>query len=91
MAAQTSFEKQLAGYSLATAKISYYFPDYPHVVNPNWFLWQEYDVWPAFPRLMMFLEYWKHEIEGPIHQVVVTHNKLLKPTEIKILKTEYLM
>jgi len=29
------------------------------------------DVSPEFPRMNKFLHYWEHNIEGPIHDVII--------------------
>jgi uncharacterized protein Usg len=34
-------------------------------------MWQAMDVSPEFPRMNKFLHYWEHNIEGPIHDVVI--------------------
>ena len=47
--ASREFLKQLQGYGLLTAEISYYMPDHPALIQL--FIWQEYDVAPRFPVL----------------------------------------
>ena len=34
-------------------------------------MWQTMDVSPEFPRMNKFLNYWEHNIEGPIHDVII--------------------
>lgn len=75
------FRKQLEGYGLTTAKILYRFPDHPQLLQT--FVWQEYDLWPEFPTLTRFLEFWRRELEGPLHSVTVAHAKLIKPSEFR--------
>ena len=74
-------ELMLKGYGLTTAELYYRMPDYRHVLNS--FIWQEYDLAPKFPELKAFLDFWAREIEGKLHSVVVAHNRLLSPVELR--------
>ena len=73
------FIRQLEGYGLTTAKILYRMPDHPQLLQS--YIWQEYDLAPKFPVLLGFLEFWKRELEGPLHSVTVSHSRLIRPTE----------
>ena len=73
------FLVQLQGYGLTTAEISYYMPDHPSLIQL--FIWQEYDVAPAFPVLAKFLDHWRLEIEAAVHSVRVAHQHLIRPAE----------
>lgn len=73
------FIKQLKGYGLTTATILYHMPDHPCVLQT--FIWQHYDVAPRFPVLLDFLDFWKRELDGPLHSVVVAHSHLIRPAE----------
>jgi uncharacterized protein Usg len=75
---ERDFVKQLQGYSLATVEIHYYMPDHPSLLQQ--FIWQQYDMAPQFPALARFLDYWRREIEAPIHSVRVAHQQLIGPT-----------
>lgn len=75
------FRKQLEGYGLTTAKILYRLPDHPRLLQT--YVWQDYDLWPEFPTLSRFLEFWRRELEGPLHSVTVAHAKLIKPSEFR--------
>jgi uncharacterized protein Usg len=77
--------RDLEGYGLTTAQIIYRQPD--HQVLLQEFLWQQYDVFPAFPGLEKFLAFWEEKIEGPLHSVTVAHARLIRPTEIAALRT----
>ena len=83
------FQKQLAGYGLTTAQILYRRPDH------NWLLqtyvWQAYDLFPEFPELHRFLQFWQDKLEGPLHSVQVAHCKLIKPAEIKPVNGEFVL
>lgn len=70
------FQKQLAGYGLTTAHILYRLPDYQNILQT--YVWQEYDLSPAFPTLKRFLNFWERRIEGPLHSVTIAHHKLIK-------------
>jgi uncharacterized protein Usg len=73
------FIRQLEGYGLTTATILYRLPDHPSVLQS--YIWQDYDLAPKFPVLIEFLDFWKREIEGPLHSVTVAHAKLIRPTD----------
>ena len=45
------------------------------------YIWQDYDLAPAFPILARFLDHWRRELEGPLHSVRVAHRRLIRPTE----------
>ncbi len=79
--ASEDFRKQLAGYGLTTANILYRRPDHPWLLQA--YVWQDYDVWPDFPELQRFLEFWQDSLEGMLHSVTVAHSKLIKPAEIR--------
>jgi uncharacterized protein Usg len=83
------FEKQLGGYGLTTAHILYWRPDYRNLLQT--FVWQEYDLWPKFPELQKFLEFWQEKLEGPLHSVQVAHCKLIKPAELKAINGEFVL
>ena len=81
------FRKQLEGYGLTTAKILYRLPDHPRLLQA--YVWQEYDLWPEFPTLKRFLDFWARELEGPLHSVTVAHARLIKPSEIRQVGAEF--
>ena len=73
------FRLQLQGYGLTTAEIHYRMPD--HLSLLQLFVWQDYDLAPAFPSLRRFLDYWQKELDGPLHSVRIAHKRLIKPSE----------
>ncbi len=75
------FKRQVEGYGLTTANILYRLPDYPRFLQT--YVWQSYDLFPLFPELTKFLEFWKRELEGPLYSVTVAHSKLIKPSELR--------
>jgi uncharacterized protein Usg len=77
------FARQLQGYGLTTAHILYGFPDHPRLLQN--FIWQEYDLAPKFPQLHKFLDFWRRELEGPLHSVRVAHSALIKPAEFSLV------
>jgi uncharacterized protein Usg len=83
------FQKQLVGFGLTTAQILYRRPDH------NWLLqtyvWQAYDMFPDFPELHRFLQFWQDKLEGPLHSVQVAHCKLIKPAELKPVNGEFVL
>lgn len=87
MQASPEFRKQLAGYSLTTAEILYRMPDHPSLLQS--YIWQEYDLFPEFPTLRKFLDFWTHSLDGPLVRVIVGHCKLIKPAELKAIGAEF--
>ena len=81
------FRKQLEGYGLTTAKILYRLPDYPRLLQT--YVWQDYDLFPRFPHLQKFLDFWRRELEGPLHSVTVAHARLIKPSEFRAAIGEF--
>ena len=83
------FKKQLENYGLTTAQILYRRPDH------NWLLqtyvWQAYDLFPKFPELHRFLQFWQEKLEGPLHSVQVAHCKLIKPAELTPVDGEFVL
>ena len=83
------FKKQLEGYGLTTAQILYRRPDH------NWLLqtyvWQAYDLFPKFPELHRYLQFWQEKLEGPLHSVQVAHCKLIKPAELTPVDGEFVL
>ncbi|ORE96053.1 usg protein [Acuticoccus yangtzensis] len=71
----SALERQLAGYSLTTAEIYYRMPDHPGILQS--YIWQEYDCAPEFPVLETFLDFWKREIEGKLHSVNISYQRLI--------------
>jgi len=81
------FRRQLEGYGLTTAHILYRRPDHPWLLQT--YLWQEYDLFPEFPTLQKFLDFWQRTLEGPLHSVTVAHSRLISPAEIKAVGSEF--
>lgn len=77
------FVRQLEGYGLTTARILYRMPDHRNVLQT--YLWQDYDLAPRFPVLVDFLEFWKRELEGPLHSITIAHSRLIKPAEFQAI------
>jgi uncharacterized protein Usg len=80
------FQLQLQGYGLTTAEIHYRLPDHPALLQL--FVWQEYDLAPAFPTLRGFLEYWRRNLEGGLHSVRIAHRRLIRPSEWRVVDGE---
>lgn len=76
-----SFELQLKGYRLSTMEIVYHMPDHPHLLQT--FIWQYFDLAPDFPELHRFLEFWRKNIEGPLHSVRVMSAELVSPGRMR--------
>ena len=81
------FIRQLAGYGLTTAEILYHLPDHPKLLQS--YVWQAYDLAPAFPVLTKFLTFWRDTLDGALHSVRVGHSSLIKPAEIALVGAEF--
>jgi uncharacterized protein Usg len=82
-----AFECQLRGYSLTTAEIMYRMPDFRKILQT--FIWQDYDLAPRFPKLIKFLDFWAHNLDGPLASVRVAHAGLIKPAEFRNIGHEW--
>ena len=81
------FRKQVLGYGLTTAQILYRMPDHPSLLQT--YVWQNYDLFPKFPELQLFLAFWMEKLEGPLHSVTVAHSRLIKPAELRAINGEF--
>jgi uncharacterized protein Usg len=81
------FRRQMLGFGLTTANILYRLPDHPTVLQS--YIWQNHDLHPHFPELRKFLEFWKRELEGALHSVIVSHCGLIKPAEFRAVGEEF--
>ena len=72
---------RMPDWRVTTAEVLYHMPDHPHVLQT--FVWQKVDLAPAFPELTRFLDFWKREIEGPLHSVRVASAALTRPAELR--------
>jgi uncharacterized protein Usg len=75
------FRRQLKGFGLTTVNILYRMPDHPGILQS--YVWQLYDLHPHFPELRKFLDFWSHELDGPLHSVTVAHAGLIKASGIQ--------
>ena len=87
MTPSPEFRKQLQGYGLTTAEILYRMPDHPSLLQS--YIWQEYDLFPDFPALKGFLDFWTRTLDGPLFKVTVGHSRLIKPAEILAIDAEF--
>ena len=83
---QLDFMRKWNGYGLTTANILYRMPDHPKVLQT--YVWQDYDLAPMFPELRRFLEFWRRELDGPLHSVQVAHKKLVRHGEVQAVTAE---
>lgn len=81
------FVKQIEGYGLTTAEICYRRPDHHWLLQT--YVWQDYDLFPAFPCLKKFLAFWQEKLEGPLCAVTVSHARLIRPTEFRAVGAEF--
>ena len=50
------------------------------------YVWQAYDIAPRFPALLKFLDFWRRELDGPLHSVTVAHARLIRPADLTALR-----
>ncbi len=81
------FRRRLAGFGLTTANIFYRRPDHPALLQS--FIWQQHDLHPDFPDLRKFLDFWRRELDGALHSVVIAHHGLIRPQEFRLLDGEF--
>lgn len=74
---------------MATAEITYHMPDAPGLLQT--FVWQNYDIAPRFPELRKFLDFWRRELDGPLHSVRVAHRALIGPQDFRYTNHELLL
>ena len=82
-------ELMLTGHGLTTAEITYRMPDFSHVLQV--FVWQDYDLFPKFPRLSGFLDFWADSLDGALHSVRYSHQRLVRPGEWRKVDGEFLL
>ena len=58
------FRRQLKGYGLTTANIMYRRPDHPWLLQT--YVWQNFDLFPKFPELNKFLNFWTEKLDGTV-------------------------
>ena len=66
------FRKQVLGYGLTTAEILYRMPDHRSLLQT--YVWQSYDLFPKFPALQDFLDFWQQKLEGPLFSGKQVHH-----------------
>jgi uncharacterized protein Usg len=87
MQVSRDFVRQLQGYGLTTAQILYRLPDHRSLIQE--YIWQDYDIFPAFPTLKKFLAFWECKLDGPLHSVTVAHSRLIRPAEMRTIDGEF--
>lgn len=76
---RTELDRLMNGYRLVTAEILYHMPDHKDLLQS--FLWQDYDLEPRYPQLTRFLDYWKSNLDGPLHSVRIATKRIITPAE----------
>jgi len=75
------------GYTLTTAEILYHLPDHPAILQT--YVWQGYDRAPDFPILKRFLDFWRRELDGPLHSVRIGSTDVVAPSEVRVAECAY--
>ncbi|NEI38513.1 aspartate-semialdehyde dehydrogenase [Rhizobium leguminosarum] len=64
---------------MSKAHILYRMPDFESVLQS--YVWQDYDLAPDFPEMHRFLDFWQSKLDGPLHSVRYSHQRLIGPNE----------
>jgi uncharacterized protein Usg len=80
--ATRDFSIQLGDYRLTTAEILYHLPDHPGLLQS--YVWQDFDLAPAFPILHRFLDFWTRSLDGRLHSVQVASATLVRPAKFRV-------
>ena len=83
----SDFEGQLRGLRLTTAEITYRMPDFRDIMQI--YIWQDYDLAPRFPKLIKFLDFWSHNLDGPLATIRVAQAGLVAPARLSYVGTEW--
>ncbi len=83
---EIDLDRKWAEYGLTTAHILYGMPDHPKLLQS--YVWQSYDLAPQFPELHRFLDFWRRELDGPLHSVTVAHKRLIRTGEWRAVTAE---
>lgn len=81
-----ALQLQLQGYRLATAEIVYRMPDHRDILQT--YVWQDYDIAPKFPVLRKFLDFWQHNLDGPLHRIRVASTGIVQAAEFRFVDGE---
>jgi uncharacterized protein Usg len=87
MLVSPAFRRQMEGYGLTTAEIIYRRPDHTSILQT--YVWQDHDMFPHFPELKRFLDFWRRKLDGPLHSVTVSHCRLIKPSDFRALDAQF--
>ena len=77
-----ALDLQLRDYRLTTAEIIYHLPDHPGLLQS--YIWQDYDLAPAFPVLHKFLDFWNLNLDGKLHSVLVGNVPIITSPETRV-------
>lgn len=72
---------RIPDWRLTTAELLYHLPDHPHLLQS--YIWQKLDRAPEFPELSRFLDFWRREIEAPLHSVRVASSALARMADLR--------
>jgi uncharacterized protein Usg len=85
------FHRQLEGYGLTTANVMSAAGSSVAAADIRLaeFVWQNFDLFPKFPELNKFLNFWTEKLDGPLHAVTVAHARLIRPAELNAIDGEF--
>jgi len=62
-------------------------PDFRDIMQI--YIWQDYDLAPRFPKLIKFLDFWSHNLDGPLATIRVAQAGLVAPAQLSYVGTEW--
>ncbi|XKM39684.1 usg protein [Rhizobium ruizarguesonis] len=74
---------------MSKAHILYRMPDFESVLQT--YVWQDYDLAPDFPEMHRFLNFWQSKLDGPLHSVRYSRQRLIGPNEWRRVTGELLL
>ena len=80
-------EDRLKGFTLTTAEIFYHLPDHPNLLQS--YIWQGMDKAPDYPVLHRFLDFWRRELDGPLHSVRIGEADVATLPEVNVAEYGY--
>src|SRR3954462_8538850 len=80
---------RIPDWRLTTAEILYHMPEHPSVLHT--FIWQKLDRAPVFPELTRVRDFWRREVEGPLHSVRVASSALVRPAALRYANGQFLL
>lgn len=80
-------EQRALNCHLVTAEIVYHLPDYPSLLQV--LIWQNLDTVPELPVLTKYIHYWRANVDGRLHSILVATASIVRPTEFRFASAAF--